>query len=41
MKTQDFKGIAEFKAAGPIALLALLQTQTSNGIQYATLMPMD
>jgi hypothetical protein len=41
LRNQDFKGMAEFKAQGPVAILALLQTQTSNGVQYATLVPTD
>lgn len=36
-----FKGIAEFKSTGPIAILALLQTDSTNGVQYATLVPTD
>jgi hypothetical protein len=36
-----FKGMAEFVCDGPVAILALLQTQTSNGVQYATLVPVN
>ncbi len=41
LKTQDFKGIAELKASGPVAILTLLQTQTSSGVQYSTLAATD
>jgi hypothetical protein len=37
----SFKGMAEFVSDGPVAILALLQTQTSNGVQYATLVPVN
>jgi hypothetical protein len=37
----SFKGMAEFVCDGPVAILALLQTQTSNGVQYATLVPVN
>ena len=33
--------MAEFDSGGPIAILALLQTSTSNGVQYATMVPTD
>jgi hypothetical protein len=36
-----FKGLVEFKADGPVAFLALLQTRTPNGDQYATLVATD
>ncbi len=39
---QDFKGIAEFKADGPLAILALLQTNSYSGdVRYATLVATD
>ncbi len=42
LATQDFRGLAEFKAAGPLAILALLQTNSYTGdVQYATLVPTD
>jgi hypothetical protein len=42
LRTQDFKGLAEFKADGPVAILALLQTNSYTGdVQYATLVPTD
>jgi hypothetical protein len=42
LRTQDFKGLAEFSSDGPIALLALLQTNSYTGdVQYATLVPTD
>ena len=42
LSSQDFKGLAEFKADGPIAILALLQTNSYTGdVQYATLVPTD
>jgi hypothetical protein len=34
-----FKGMAYGSSQGPVALLALLQTSTSNGVQFATLVP--
>ena len=38
---QNFRGMAEITASGPIALLGLLQTRAANGQQYATLVPVD
>ena len=38
---QNFRGMAEITADGPIALLGLLQTRAANGQQYATLVPVD
>ncbi len=37
----NFKGIAEFKSTGPIAILALLETDIASGPQFATLVPTD
>lgn len=37
----SFKGIAEFKSSGPIAILALLETDIASGPQFATIVPTD
>ncbi len=36
-----FKGIAEFVATGPVAILGLLETAAVNGPQYSTLFAVD
>ncbi len=42
LASQDFKGLAEFKADGPLAILALLQSNSyTHDVQYATLVPTD
>lgn len=38
---KNLKGMAELTGIGPVAILTLLQTRTSNGVQYSTLVPVD
>jgi len=41
LANQNFKGMAEITAFGPVGILGLLQTRALNGQQYSTLVPVD